>query len=132
MEKMNNDGVVIGNDLEWKRANTLAHRSKRSCSTCALITNFDATFFPWLSGSTFQGFDRILCDVPCSSDGTIRKNPGIWKTWSMQNGMEIHSRQLKILQHGMKLLKRNGLLVYSTCSLNPLENEAVIATALYR
>lgn len=132
LEKMNNDGVVIGNDVEWKRANTLAHRSKRCCSASAMITNFDANFFPWLSLPTFYGFDRILCDVPCSADGTIRKNPRIWDTWSLQDGMAMHSRQLRILLHGMSLLKVDGLLVYSTCSLNPLENEAVVSAALER
>ncbi|KAF7973923.1 hypothetical protein HWV62_13980 [Athelia sp. TMB] len=75
-------------------------------------------------------FDRILCDVPCSGDGTMRKNLGIWKRWGVGDGNGLHGLQLRILQRAMKMLKADGRIVYSTCSLNPVENEAVVAAAL--
>jgi multisite-specific tRNA:(cytosine-C5)-methyltransferase len=75
-------------------------------------------------------FDRILCDVPCSGDGTMRKNLGIWKTWQPMDGNGLHGLQLRILQRAMKMLAPQGRIVYSTCSLNPVENEAVVAGAL--
>jgi len=75
-------------------------------------------------------FDRILCDVPCSGDGTVRKNPGIWKKWSPMDGNGLHGLQIRILQRAMRMLKKGGRIVYSTCSLNPVENEAVIVAAL--
>jgi len=75
-------------------------------------------------------FDRILADVPCSGDGTMRKNLGIWTDWTVGNGIGLHSLQLRILLRGIQLLKPGGRLVYSTCSMNPMENESVISTAL--
>jgi len=68
--------------------------------------------------------------VPCSGDGTIRKNIGIWKSWQPNDGNGLHGLQLRILQRAIKMLKPDGRIVYSTCSLNPVENEAVIAAAL--
>ncbi|GAA5979577.1 hypothetical protein JCM11641_007875 [Rhodosporidiobolus odoratus] len=75
-------------------------------------------------------FDRILADVPCSGDGTLRKNLGIWKDWTVGNGIGLHALQLRILERGIALLKPGGRLVYSTCSMNPMENESVISAAL--
>ena len=77
-------------------------------------------------------FDRILCDVPCSGDGTLRKNLSLWKNFNSHLGHATHPLQLDILTKAFKLLKKGGRLVYSTCTFNPLENEAVIATALAR
>lgn len=78
-------------------------------------------------------FDRIVCDVPCSSDAAIRKIPQKWENWDPTDGAALHSLQLKILLRSLKLLKPNSedsFLTYSTCSLNPIENEAVVHTAL--
>ncbi|GJN93170.1 hypothetical protein Rhopal_006217-T1 [Rhodotorula paludigena] len=75
-------------------------------------------------------FDRILADVPCSGDGTMRKNLGIWSDWTVGNGIGLHTLQLRILLRGIQLLKPGGRLVYSTCSMNPMENESVVSAAL--
>jgi 16S rRNA C967 or C1407 C5-methylase (RsmB/RsmF family) len=76
-------------------------------------------------------YDRIICDVPCSGDGTLRKNPNIWAEWTPEFAMGLHSLQLRIAQRGAALLKVGGYMVYSTCSFNPIENEAVVAGAAY-
>jgi tRNA (cytosine34-C5)-methyltransferase len=75
-------------------------------------------------------FDRILCDVPCSGDGTLRKNPDLWKKWNPGHAFSLHAVQLRIATRGIQLLASGGLLVYSTCSMNPIENEAVVAQLL--
>ena len=67
-------------------------------------------------------FDRVLCDVPCTGDGTMRKNPLIWKRWNASPANMLHSLQLQIACKGVRLLKVGGRLVYSTCSLNPDPN----------
>lgn len=63
-------------------------------------------------------------------DGTLRKHPDIWRSWTITGGMSLHGKQVAILKRGLQLLKVGGRLVYSTCSLNPIENEAVIASVV--
>ena len=72
-----------------------------------------------------QKYDKVLCDVPCSGDGTLRKAPVIWKRWNAAGGNMLHGLQLQIACKGVRLMRLGGRLVYSTCSLNPIENEAV-------
>lgn len=75
-------------------------------------------------------FDRIICDVPCSGDGTIRKEPSIATTWSSKYVELLVPTQISLLRRGLDLLDVGGVLVYSTCSLNPKEDEEVVASAL--
>ncbi|KAJ3370424.1 tRNA (cytosine(34)-C(5))-methyltransferase [Kappamyces sp. JEL0680] len=130
------DGVVIANDADHKRAYMLVHQGKRLQTPCLMVTNHEAQEFPriWVSnankGGSYIQFDRILCDVPCSGDGTMRKNKTIFKTWNVNNGNGLHKLQLSILSRACELLKIGGRLVYSTCTFNPIENEAVVGSML--
>ncbi|KAG8931466.1 hypothetical protein FRC02_002695 [Tulasnella sp. 418] len=126
-------GLVIANDTDLARAHMLIHQSARRIPSVALmVTNLDAGSYNSLklSNNKSLSFDRILCDVPCSGDGTLRKNVGIWKVWNVASGNGLHGLQLRILLRAMRMLKPGGKIVYSTCSLNPVENEAVVAAAL--
>ncbi|KAJ3896030.1 S-adenosyl-L-methionine-dependent methyltransferase [Lentinula edodes] len=131
-------GLLVANDSDYKRTHLLIHQSARLPSPAFMVTNLDASNYPSIKLSAASStnrkeqllFDRILCDVPCSGDGTLRKNIGIWKHWQPNDGNGLHGLQLRILQRAMKMLKSNGRIVYSTCSINPVENEAVIAAAL--
>lgn len=130
-------GFVVANDADYKRSHMLVHQLKRLNSANLMVVNHDAQFFPRIKiDSTGAGkqqflkFDRILCDVPCSGDGTMRKNVNVWKDWNTGSGLGLHVVQLNILERGLNLLKDGGRLVYSTCSMNPIENEAVVAAAL--
>ncbi|KAL0577329.1 tRNA (cytosine-5-)-methyltransferase ncl1 [Marasmius crinis-equi] len=135
-------GLLVANDSDYKRTHLLIHQSARLPSPALMVTNLDASNYPTMKIPTESSnngskakltpllFDRILCDVPCSGDGTMRKNLGIWKTWQPNDGNGLHSLQLRILQRAMKMIKPDGRIVYSTCSLNPVENEAVVAAAL--
>lgn len=139
-------GAVVANDADHKRCYLLTHQAKRLETHCVMITNHDASVFPKLyaknrdenhgDGGSGEGtlleFDRVLCDVPCSGDGTIRKNPQLWSKWTPHLGTSLHGLQIRILNRGLELLKVGGRLVYSTCSFNPIENEAVIAAVLSR
>ena len=78
------------------------------------------------------GFDRVLCDVPCSGDGTVRKDPTVLPRWTPAVGTQLHATQLAIAWRGLELLKVGGTMAYSTCSLNPTEDEAVVAALLAR
>ena len=129
-------GAVLANDADHKRCYMLTHQAKRLNTPCVIITNHDASIYPKLHTTDESGhrsqleFDRVLCDVPCSGDGTIRKNPLLWHKWTPHLGNALHRLQMRILIRGLELLKVGGRLVYSTCSFNPIENEAVIASVL--
>jgi len=121
-------GCVIANDADRKRAYLLVHQLKRIHSPANLVTSCDAQFFPMLWKKEQEGmFDRVLADVPCSGDGTMRKNAMVWKNWSSLNSYGLHSLQLALAVHGARLTKVGGYLCYSTCAMNPIENEAVVA-----
>ena len=72
-------------------------------------------------------FDRILLDVPCSGTGTLGRNPEIKWRLTPADLDDLHSRQAALLANARAALAPGGLLVYSTCSLEPEENEAVVA-----
>jgi 16S rRNA C967 or C1407 C5-methylase (RsmB/RsmF family) len=128
LEELNLEGCLVANDASASRAFMLVHQLRRimDVNPSVLITCGDAQFFP----SVLQ-FDRILADVPCSGDGTSRKNIGIWKNWAQTGALGLHKLQFDIAWKGVSnLLKIGGYLCYSTCSHNPLENEAVVAELL--
>jgi 16S rRNA C967 or C1407 C5-methylase (RsmB/RsmF family) len=127
------EGLLVANDVDTKRAYMLVHQLQRLRSPMVVTTTHEAQNMPTMrgSGKAFL-FDRILCDVPCSGDGTARKNCGIFKRWDTEAGIGLHGLQLLIAMRGVELLNVGGLMVYSTCSLNPMENEAVVAELVRR
>ena len=135
-------GLLIANDVDHRRAHMLIHQMKRLNSPNMIVTNHDATFYPSIklpsqgeeanAKGKYLKFDRILADVPCSGDGTCRKNVNIWRDWNPVNAMGLFPTQVRILVRALQMLKTGGRVVYSTCSMNPIENEAVIASAIDR
>jgi 16S rRNA (cytosine967-C5)-methyltransferase len=75
-------------------------------------------------------FDRILVDAPCSGTGTLGRNPEI--KWRVQSGdpARFRARQVRLVRHALEVLAAGGRLVYSTCSLEPEENDEVVEEAL--
>ncbi|KAJ1843398.1 tRNA (cytosine-5-)-methyltransferase ncl1, partial [Coemansia sp. RSA 2703] len=132
-------GLVVANDADYKRACMLVHQVNRLNSPNIVVTNHSGERFPNIYGASIGAgsgrgpavqFDRILCDVPCSGDGTTRKNVRVWEKWRADDAHSLNPIQTKILQRAAYLLKTGGRMVYSTCSLNPIENEAVVAHVL--
>lgn len=137
-------GYVMANDANYSRAQMLVHQLKRVESANFCVVNHEGQHLPNVKIGpkpeagvmadqvqvTKEPFDRVLCDVPCTGDGTSRKNPGVWKTWGPQAAMGLHTIQIRIAMRGLEMLKVGGLMVYSTCSLNPVENEAVVVQIL--
>ena len=132
-------GVVIANDADLDRCSMLTHQMKRINSPSLIVLHHEAQNIPMLWQKHGEGatqtrkpmrYDRILCDVPCSGDGTMRKNVDVWKKWSPAQGQGLHKTQLMILSRAVELCEIGGIVVYSTCSMNPIENESVVAAAL--
>uniref|UniRef100_A0A0N5AL57 tRNA (cytosine(34)-C(5))-methyltransferase n=1 Tax=Syphacia muris TaxID=451379 RepID=A0A0N5AL57_9BILA len=126
------DGIVVANDIDNTRCYLLVRQALKRLPTCnCIVINEDASCLPNLFTDEDHLkpllFDRVLCDVMCSGDGTFRKNPELWRLWVPQKGNSLHKLQIRIARRGLQLLSVNGLMVYSTCSLNPVEDEAVVA-----
>ena len=87
----------------------------------------DATELPFQ-----EEFDLVLCDAPCSGTGTLARNPEIRHRITLDDFARQHERQVRLLCSAMRSLREGGRLIYSTCSLEGEENEAVVAEALER
>jgi 16S rRNA C967 or C1407 C5-methylase (RsmB/RsmF family) len=132
LELVGTKGRVRANDVNAARLGILqaaVERAGLSTSRRVKYTNVDATRYP-IPKDGDRLYDTVLCDVPCSGDGTIRKDPCILPNWTPAISNTLHALQLKILLRALQLLKVGGVLCYSTCSLNPVEDEAVVAAAL--
>jgi NOL1/NOP2/fmu family ribosome biogenesis protein len=92
-----------------------------------IVTNNDPEDFGILEGF----FDVIVVDAPCSGEGLFRKDPNAMKEWSEENAQLCSSRQQRILNQVWPSLKQNGILVYSTCTYNPEENQRNILNLLH-
>jgi 16S rRNA C967 or C1407 C5-methylase (RsmB/RsmF family) len=134
--KVSPSGFVIANEMVCARSFVLARRCAALGEACArlAVTSHRAQIFPSADadGDADGGYDRIICDVPCSGDGTFRKYRDKWAHWRPHMGRQLHSIQLQIALRAAHLLKTGGVMTYSTCSLNPLENEAVVAQLILR
>lgn len=128
-------GFCIANDVNKQRCTILTHQVKRLSSPCCLVVNHDASNMPKIKIKLDDNFawlqyDRILADVPCSCDGTLRKNREIWEKWKCSGTLSLHLKQLNIAKRSVELLKVGGRMVYSTCSMSPIEDEAVVAALI--
>uniref|UniRef100_A0A8C8MA41 SAM-dependent MTase RsmB/NOP-type domain-containing protein n=1 Tax=Oncorhynchus tshawytscha TaxID=74940 RepID=A0A8C8MA41_ONCTS len=123
------EGFVIANDVDYKRCYLPVHQAKRMNSPCIMVVNHDASCIPRLQIVTEDGQkdtlfnDRSLCDV-----GTTRKNIDVKPILDLI--LDCVCLQIRVAVHGVEQLAVGGRMVYSTCSLNTVEDEAVIATVL--
>jgi 16S rRNA (cytosine967-C5)-methyltransferase len=122
LAKRNPHARVFASELHPHRARLLRHLvSLPNVHTVVA----DARQLPFASG-----FDRILADVPCSGTGTLARNPEIKWHLKLADLADLQSRQIVILKAALGQLAARGRLVYSTCSLEREENEAVVEAAL--
>lgn len=122
---MQNKGKIISCDLYPQRVELIEKSAKRLGLDIIKTKVSNATVYD----SNLGEFDYILCDVPCSGLGVIRRKPDIkYKDFSEFDSLcEI---QLKILKNAVKYLKSGGKLLYSTCTLRKKENDDIINTFL--
>lgn len=114
--------LFVGGDFYEHRARVLQANCRRQGANEIGILRYDAEKdLPFAT----ESFDAVLLDAPCSGTGTIRHNPEIRYFLREKDFAELAEKQLRILNNASKVLKNRGRLIYSTCSLEPEENEAV-------
>lgn len=119
------DGWVMACDIHPHRLATLAATCRRLGIESVAPVALDATReLPLRDGAT--AFDRVLLDAPCSGTGTLQHNPEIKWRLAASDITRLADVQLSLLRRAATALRRGGRLVYSTCSLEREENEAVI------
>ncbi|SIR09169.1 NOL1/NOP2/sun family putative RNA methylase [Haladaptatus litoreus] len=128
---MDDDGLIVANDSNLGRLSALRFNTERLGVTCVAVTNQDARNFS-LKPFGIEAFDSALVDVPCSCEGTIRKNPTALDDWSLDHIEGVAGVQKGILRRAIQATKEGGSVVYSTCTFAPEENEAVLDHVLKR
>ncbi len=117
-ENMSNKGKIIACDIHNHKLKLIEQTAQRLGIDIITATLRDAS-----SGNNLQGIkaDRVLCDVPCSGFGIFRRKPEL-KTKPLEDLSSLYKLQYDILCKSAELVKKDGTLIYSTCTLNPKEN----------
>ncbi|WP_053956517.1 RsmF rRNA methyltransferase first C-terminal domain-containing protein [Inediibacterium massiliense] len=121
--RLKGEGLLVSNELYPQRAKILSQNIERMGIKNTIVTNES----PQKLSKKFSGFfNRILVDAPCSGEGMFRKDENTCNEWSLENVHMCSNRQIEILEEAQKMLTPKGVLLYSTCTFSPEENEAVI------
>ncbi|MBO8182744.1 MAG: NOL1/NOP2/sun family putative RNA methylase [Archaeoglobus sp.] len=123
---MGNEGCIVANDVKYSRLNILISNLQKCGVINAVVTMMDGRSF----GKHENKFDRVLLDAPCSNVGMIRKNFKYLKIWNMREVEALSRLQKQLIRAAYKALKPDGILVYSTCTLDVRENEEVVDSLL--
>ena len=121
---MSNTGILVANDHKAIRLASLGINVQRVGAANVIITLMRG------QGMRRVQFDRILVDAPCSGTGTICKSLKTIDMWNPSMITRLSGQQIDLLTNAWKLLKPGGILVYSTCTLEPEEDEGTISTFL--
>ena len=122
--KLKGKGILVSNEIIKSRAMILSENAERLGLTNAIVTNETPAR---LAEKYPAFFDKIIVDAPCSGEGMFRKNPTAAVEWSEEHVRSCAERQKKILECAALMLKEGGLLMYSTCTFAPEENEMIAA-----
>jgi NOL1/NOP2/sun family putative RNA methylase len=127
--RMEDRGLLVANDNNLGRLSALRSNAERCGVSNLVVTRSDARNFS-LKPFSGERFDRTLVDVPCSCEGTVRKNPEAVESWSLDHVEGIAGVQKGILGRSIEVTRPGGTVVYSTCTFAPEENEAVLQSAI--
>lgn len=125
---MNNKGYILANELDKMRCERLKYNINLQGATIVEVINGRGEKI----GDCYkEKFDKVLLDAPCSGEGRFTiTNVQSYKTWSEKTVRELSKMQKKLLKSAYDSLKTNGILVYSTCTINKEENEKILNWAL--
>lgn len=121
--EMKNEGVLVANDDSSRRLKSLHANIYRTGSVVAKVTNYDGRRIP-----KKQQYDKILVDAPCSGEGNNARRS--FESASEQEFKNLNKIQQKLVENAEKLVEEDGVVVYSTCTFAPEENEAVVEKVL--
>ena len=134
---MDGRGLLVGTDNNLGRISALRSNAERAGITNIAVTHEDARNHslkpvraPGSDEREGAPYDRALVDVPCSCEGTIRKNPDALDDWELDHVHGISGVQKGVLRRAVQATREGGAIVYSTCTFAPEENEAVLDYAL--
>lgn len=126
--RMQGRGLLVSNEPVGERARVLSQNVERmgisNCVVCSEKPERMSTRFPGF-------FDRVLVDAPCSGEGMFRKDEAAAEEWSPGAVAMCAKRQALILEEAAKMVKPGGVLVYSTCTFSPEENEGTVSAFLH-
>ena len=127
---MESRGRVVAVDVDRARAQRLAFNVERQGARIVEVVAGDGVA---VAAASPESFDRVLVDAPCSGEGLfLVGEPNTYRSWSQRLRSRSAASQRRLLDAGVKALKPGGSLVYSTCTLNPVENELAVDDLLRR
>lgn len=121
--RMQGEGVLVSNDISPSRVKALLKNVENFGITNSIVTSETSEK---LASKWHHYFDKILIDAPCSGEGMFRKNENAAKSWEAYGVEHCANLQRIILEDSAHLLKMNGMILYSTCTFSPEENEGMI------
>lgn len=124
---MKNSGTIIANEVNLGRVSILNSNLEKCGVTNTIVTRMDGGRLCKVIGNKTEiRFDKILVDAPCTGEGTLRKSPKTFLMWNVNMIRKTAKLQRRLASAALKLLKVGGEMIYSTCTLGPEENEAVV------
>jgi len=116
------EATVVTGDIHPHRARTMQRLAQKQDARIHVVLHDATKPFPFPD----ESFDRVLLDAPCSGTGTLRRNPEIRYRLAPEDIVQLASQQTLMLSNSARVLRRGGWLIYSTCSVEPEENERVV------
>ena len=118
---MKNEGRILANELDKIRIQKLKYNIQHQGAKIVTVNN---DYGEKIGVKYTKSFDKVLLDTPCSGEGRfIAKDAKSYRNWSPKKVLELVKMQKKLLRSAYEALKPNGIMVYSTCTLNVKENE---------
>ena len=122
--RMQGEGLLVCNEPVLKRAQILSRNVERMGVPNALVVS---AMPDQLAEKWPEGFDAVQVDAPCSGEGMFRRHPETRDEWTLESRDGCAKRQAEILDASARMVRPGGRLVYSTCTLNNVENEDAVA-----
>ena len=123
LSKLNNTGILVSNDISNKRAQILSENIERMGARNAYVVNEE---IDKLEDKFYGFFDKVILDAPCSGMGMFRKNKEVKEDWTYNKALALSETNKKLIMQAYNCLKKDGMMVYSTCTFTKEEDEDVI------